>query len=105
MLWPSIRATFMCNLSPIRIATACRRCAAFTVAAGIWTCLLPGQIKVPDAPASASYQDEAVVVEQFETSFRYERDGTGEKIQSVRIKVTSDAGVRQYGVISLPYAD
>ncbi|WP_348261650.1 DUF3857 domain-containing protein [Telmatobacter sp. DSM 110680] len=39
-----------------------------------------------------------------DTSFTYQKDGTGEKLVTVRMKITSEAGARQFSVISLPYA-
>ena len=63
-----------------------------------------GQTTVPDSPTSASYQNEAVVIEKSETVFTYQKDGTGEKLVSMRMKITSEAGARQFSVISLPYA-
>ena len=57
-----------------------------------------------NSPTSASYQNEAVVIEKSETVFTYQKDGTGEKLVSVRMKITSEAGARQFSVISLPYA-
>jgi tetratricopeptide (TPR) repeat protein/transglutaminase-like putative cysteine protease len=45
-----------------------------------------------------------VVVEQSETVFRYNTDGTGEKGLHVRVRIQSEAGARQFSVLSFPYA-
>src|SRR5262245_59827551 len=39
------------------------------------------------------YSQEAYVLEQMKTSYRFEKDGTGLREQSIRVKVQSDAGV------------
>lgn len=67
----------------------------------------PGQAKTsaPSAePAVPSFDGEAVVVEKAETVFRYEADGTGEKDVHMRLRVQSEAGARQFSVLSLAYA-
>jgi Flp pilus assembly protein TadD/transglutaminase-like putative cysteine protease len=65
---------------------------------------LAAQTKIPEPPDTASYQNEAVVVEKFDTSVTYQKDGTGEKRVSMRMKITSEAGARQFSVVSYPYA-
>ena len=52
----------------------------------------------------SSYDREAVVVEQAETAFRYESDGTGDTKFRMRVKIKNDAGTRQLSVISIPFA-
>jgi predicted Zn-dependent protease/transglutaminase-like putative cysteine protease len=67
----------------------------------------PGQAKtsVPSTqPAAPSYNEEALVVEKAETVYRYEADSTGEKDVHERIRIQSEAGARQFSVLSLPYA-
>jgi predicted Zn-dependent protease len=54
--------------------------------------------------AAPSYQSEAAVVEQLETVYRYNADGTGERNFHFRVKIQNDAGVRQLSVLSFPYA-
>ena len=49
------------------------------------------------------YPQEAVVVEHFYRSFRFENDGSGKTTTRVEYKVQSDAGVQQLGVIQLAY--
>jgi hypothetical protein len=61
------------------------------------------QAKSP-AAAAISYDGEAVVIEQLESSFRYSPDGTGEKNSHIRVKVQTEAGARQLSVLSFPYA-
>lgn len=54
-------------------------------------------------PASVSYGGEALIVEQWDTSFHYNADGTGEEEQHLRMKLQNEAGARQFSVLSIPY--
>jgi tetratricopeptide (TPR) repeat protein len=61
------------------------------------------QTKASSVSAPISYETEAVVVEKAETVFRYDADGTGEKVLHERLKVQNEAGARQFSVLSFPY--
>ena len=50
------------------------------------------------------YSQEAYVLEQMKTSYRFEKDGTGLREQSIRVKVQSDAGVENFGQLVFPYS-
>ncbi len=50
------------------------------------------------------YSQEAVVVEKYYTTVRFENDGTGERDVSARIRVQSDAGVQQLGELVFGYS-
>jgi tetratricopeptide (TPR) repeat protein/transglutaminase-like putative cysteine protease len=50
------------------------------------------------------YSQEAYVVEQLSTSYRFENDGTGRKEVKARIKVQSEAGVEQWGQLVMGYS-
>src|SRR5579863_1056748 len=52
----------------------------------------------------SDYSDEAVVVEKYYTTVRFENDGTGERDVSARIRVQSDAGVAQLGELVFGYS-
>ncbi len=64
------------------------------------------------APAKASeaakqkrdYSGEAVVVEQLSNTYRFERDGTGQREMILRVKVQSDAGVERFGQLIFGYS-
>ena len=56
------------------------------------------------APKPADYSQEPFVVEQLQNKIRFENDGTGQKEQSVRIHVQSDAGVQQLGELVFGYS-
>jgi tetratricopeptide (TPR) repeat protein len=49
------------------------------------------------------YSQEAFVVEQYRSTYRFESDGTGRKETIARIKVQSEAGVQQWGQIQVGY--
>jgi Flp pilus assembly protein TadD len=55
------------------------------------------------AEAKADYSQEAYVVEQMRTSYRFENDGTGRRELFARIKVQSEAGVQQWGQVVIGY--
>lgn len=58
----------------------------------------PPQEKAPD------YSQEAFIIEQFKTLYRFERDGTGQREWRVRVRIQSDAGVQQFGQLVFPYS-
>ena len=58
----------------------------------------------PQSPVAYSYKDEALVIEKSQTTYRYEEDGTGEKVLYEKLRLQSEAGVRQFSVLSFPYA-
>ncbi|HET8783404.1 MAG TPA: DUF3857 domain-containing protein [Pyrinomonadaceae bacterium] len=67
-----------------------------------------GKPQDPPKPADAAkekqdYSQEAVVVEQLSTIYRYERDGTGQRELMMRVKIQSDAGVERFGQLIFPY--
>ena len=66
----------------------------------------------PAAPAQTAdaakqkpdYSQEAVVVEQVNTTYRFEKDGTGQRELNLRVKVQSDAGVERFGQLVFGYS-
>jgi tetratricopeptide (TPR) repeat protein len=67
-----------------------------------------GKDKPAEKPAGdkqkRDYSQEAVVVEQLSTRYRFERDGTGQRELSLRVKVQSDAGVERFGQLVFGYS-
>ena len=62
-------------------------------------------VKVTVAPQQKpDYSQEAVVVEQLTTAYRFERDGTGLRETTLRVKVQSDAGVERFGQLVFEYS-
>src|SRR5271166_6790050 len=56
----------------------------------------------PDEPKH-DYSQEAFVVEQLHSRYRFEGDGTGSRQTVARIRVQSEAGVQQWGQIQFGY--
>jgi tetratricopeptide (TPR) repeat protein len=56
----------------------------------------------PDAPPH-DYSQEAYVIEQYRSLYRFDNDGTGRKETVARIRVQSEAGVQQWGQIQFGY--
>ena len=71
---------------------------------------LTSRSQTPAKPAEAAkqkpadYSQEAVVVEQVSTAYRFEPDGTGKRELSLRVKVQSDAGVERFGQLIFGYS-
>ena len=66
-----------------------------------------GQTPAPTTPAKASpagdFSKEAVVVEKVSTRVREEADGTGSHETSMRVRIQSEAGVKQMAVLLFTY--
>jgi tetratricopeptide (TPR) repeat protein len=54
-------------------------------------------------PAKPDYSQEAVVIEEARSVFRFENDGTGEQQQTSRVRVQTEAGVQALGVLRFAY--
>jgi tetratricopeptide (TPR) repeat protein len=59
--------------------------------------------KPPAADQPADYSKEGYVVERMRTVYRFENDGTGRRELSARVKVQSEAGVRDFGQLMFGY--
>lgn len=49
------------------------------------------------------YSKEAFVIERYANTIAFAADGTGTREQTATVRVQSDAGVRQFGLLSFPY--
>ncbi|MGH9874134.1 MAG: DUF3857 domain-containing protein [Pyrinomonadaceae bacterium] len=60
----------------------------------------------PTAPAekAADYSQEAFVIEQVRMSYRFEKDGTGERDLSMRVRVQTEAGLERFGQLVFAYS-
>jgi tetratricopeptide (TPR) repeat protein len=63
--------------------------------------------KTQTAPAQkakeADYSQEAFVLEQLRMLYRFEKDGTGQREQTVRVKLQSESALEQFGQLVLSY--
>jgi tetratricopeptide (TPR) repeat protein len=55
------------------------------------------------ASTRTDFAQEAFVVEQSRTTWRFENDGTGRRETFLRVKVQSEAGVQAWGQLAFPY--
>src|SRR5277367_236157 len=65
---------------------------------------LPQASPVPANTATASYSDEAVVVERSDVIYRYAADGTGSKLETSVLRIQSNAALQSLAVVNFPYA-
>ena len=63
----------------------------------------PQDIPPPKTDPKPDYSQEAFVVEQYRSLYRFENDGRGRKETIARIRVQSEAGVQQWGQIQVGY--
>jgi hypothetical protein len=56
------------------------------------------------AAATAAYADEPLVIERLDTVVEMAADGTGWKQRTLVARLQADAGVKKYGVLTIPYA-
>ncbi|MBS1821380.1 MAG: DUF3857 domain-containing protein [Acidobacteria bacterium] len=56
------------------------------------------------ASPAVDYSVEPIVVEKFDTVYRFAVDGTGTREMTTVARIQSDAAARQYGVLSFPFA-
>lgn len=54
-------------------------------------------------PAKQDFSKEGAVIEQMTTKVVFQSDGTYMRERHVRVRVQSDAGVQQYGILAFPY--
>ncbi|HEV2615317.1 MAG TPA: DUF3857 domain-containing protein [Candidatus Acidoferrales bacterium] len=57
----------------------------------------------PPARTPSAKAAEPFVIERYSTKVRFETDGTGERLQEMRVKVTNDAGVKQLHTLTFDY--
>jgi tetratricopeptide (TPR) repeat protein len=64
--------------------------------------ITPSSPSKPDKPKH-DYSQEAFVIEQYHSRYRFENDGTGSRETVARVRVQSEAGVQQWGQIQVGY--
>ena len=62
------------------------------------------QTKTQAQTQKPDYSQEAIVIEDLRSSYRFERDGTGQRDVSFRAKVQSEAGVERLGQLIIGYS-
>jgi tetratricopeptide (TPR) repeat protein/transglutaminase-like putative cysteine protease len=61
------------------------------------------QTSTKNDPASQDFSKEGAVIEQMTTKVVFQSDGNSTREQRARVRVQSDAGVQQYGLLRFPY--
>ena len=61
------------------------------------------QTSPPHAAAKDDYSQEAAVIEEMSTRVAFENDGNSTREQTSRVRVQTDAGVKQWGLLTFPY--
>ncbi len=70
----------------------------------VMTMLLPGHAQsTRRAPAADDYAQEAAVVEEMTTKIAFDNDGNFTREQTSRVRVQTDAGVKQWGLLTFPF--
>ena len=57
-----------------------------------WPCAALAQTPAAQPPTAPNYSQEAVVVEEARTRYRFEKDGTGQREMYMRLRTQSEAG-------------
>jgi len=57
----------------------------------------------PQTEKAPDYSQEALVIEQFKTRYRFEKDGTGQREVNFRVRVQSDAALERLGQLVFAY--
>jgi Domain of Unknown Function with PDB structure (DUF3857) len=94
---------------PPRNAQTIALVLTFTFFFGLTNCGISAQTKPQTKSTEAAkqkpdYSQKAVVVEQLSTAYRFERDGTGQRESTLRVKVQSEAGVERFGQLVFGYS-
>jgi tetratricopeptide (TPR) repeat protein len=82
-------------------ASSCR--VSLLVATLLFSAPSFAQSSAKKEAATQDFSKEGAVIEQMTTRVVFQSDGTSVREQRARVRMLSDAGVRQYGVIPLPY--
>ncbi len=77
-------------------------CLSALVAA-MYVAVVAAQKATPKPAAKPDYSQEAYVIEQMSTRVEFDNDGKRTRQQVTRVKINTDSGVQQWGLLSLPY--
>ncbi len=61
------------------------------------------QTSSPQSPAKDDYRQEAAVIEEMATKLSFDNDGNSIREQTSRVRVQTDAGVKQWGLLTFPF--
>jgi len=60
--------------------------------------------QTPPKEKEPDYSQEALVIEQLKTLYRFEKNGTGQHELTLRVKVQSEAALARFGQLVFPYS-
>ncbi|MGC2790832.1 MAG: DUF3857 domain-containing protein, partial [Candidatus Sulfotelmatobacter sp.] len=80
-----------------------RCCARSVVVVLVASLAASAQTPSPPAPAKPDYSQESAIVEQLTTKIAFDNDGNLTREQSSRIRVQTDGGVQQWGLLNFPF--
>ena len=60
--------------------------------------------QTPPKEKEPDYSQEAMVIEQLKTLYRFEKDGTGQHELTLRVKIQSEAALERFGQLVFPYS-
>lgn len=64
----------------------------------------PGPTPATQAASNApDYSQQAYVVLNYDTQYKFRADGTGEQVLTVAVRVQSQAGIQRFGNLAIPY--
>jgi tetratricopeptide (TPR) repeat protein/transglutaminase-like putative cysteine protease len=55
------------------------------------------------APGKADFSQDAAVIEEMSTTIAFDNDGSLTRVQSSRVRVQTDGGVQQWGLLNFPF--
>jgi tetratricopeptide (TPR) repeat protein len=61
------------------------------------------QTSSPVASAKADYSQEAAVIEEMSTKIAFDNDGSSTRVQVSRVRIQTDGGVQQWGLLNFPF--
>ena len=65
--------------------------------------IVPSQTSAPQPAAKPDYSAEASVIEQMSTLVSFDNDGNRTREQTTRVRVKTDAGVQQWGLLAISF--
>ncbi len=76
---------------------------SITVALEVLLAAGGAQTSPPHSLGKSDYSQEAAVIEQMSTKIAFDNDGNSTREQTSRIRVQTDGGVKQWGLLSFPF--
>ncbi|MGB7332737.1 MAG: DUF3857 and transglutaminase domain-containing protein, partial [Terriglobales bacterium] len=82
------------------ISRWCALCLTLTLAVLVTS---HAQTSPPQSPAKADYSQESAVIEEMASKVVFDNDGNSTREQTSRVRVQTDAGVKEWGLLKFPF--